>query len=147
MVRKWMQGLKPKGEGSAKPAAAGATDSSELSTCLAKYEWKGELAVNGCKKCAYYYPGHADECMTCGGQCARQHCTGKDKESLVACFHSELFQECHRQCVGPLTDGAIAPEHQPRSKWIRLKRVFMSMRQSAWYVFDTLLSDSLHVLF
>jgi hypothetical protein len=106
MVRKWMKGLKPKAEEHARP-----TDSSELSTCLEEHEGKGELALNGCKKCAFYYPGHVEDCMHCGGQCARQHCAGMDKEGLVACLHSELFRECHRHCVGPLTDGASTLEN------------------------------------
>jgi hypothetical protein len=113
----------------ASPAPKGVTD-----TECAKYEGRGELAVNGCSKCATYYPGRVDQCMTCGGVCGRKVC---DQTNFGECVKTTPFIECHRSCMA---DDTIAPRH---AKWLKLKRLFWGLYQK----FLNLISDSNELLF
>ena len=49
------------------------------------------MAVRGCSKCAKFYPGRTDQCMTCGGVCKRKACDGKD---FGECVQTAPFKEC-----------------------------------------------------
>merc|ERR1711907_494015 len=78
----------------------------------------GEFVVNGCSKCAKYYPGQVDQCMTCGGTCGRKVC---DKNNFWDCVTTAPFKECHRACmtedwvqVGPFCQGARGQVSQSR---------------------------------
>jgi hypothetical protein len=97
----------------AQPADGGATD-----TECTKYEGKGELAVRGCSKCATYYPGRVDQCMTCGGVCGRKLC---DANNWGECVKTASFHECHGSCMA---EDATAPKDQRSLKFLKLKRLF-----------------------
>jgi len=105
----------------AQPAVGAAT-----TTECAKYEGKGEFVVNGCSKCAKYYPGQVDQCMTCGGTCGRKVC---DKNNFWDCVTTAPFKECHRACM---TEDASAPEQRPSLRLIRLHRLFSAISQKFW---------------
>jgi hypothetical protein len=109
----------------AQSAHEGATD-----TECAKYEGKSELAVRGCSKCAEYYPGRVDQCMTCGGVCGRKVC---DENNFGECVKTEPFIECHRSCMA---EEAIAPENKPYLKLLRLQRLFSALYHKLFDLFE-----------
>merc|ERR1712078_371137 len=77
-------------------------------------------------KCAKYYPGQVDQCMTCGGTCGRKVC---DKNNFWDCVTTAPFKECHRACM---TEDASAPEQRPYLRLIRLHRLFSAISQKFW---------------
>jgi hypothetical protein len=122
MVNRWVEAAGVK-EFEAQPAQGGATD-----TECAKYEGNGELAVDGCSKCAKYYPGRTDQCMTCGGICARKVC---EESTLSDCVKIAPFIECHRECM-----VGDAPEQRSYLKLLRLKMMFSAMYHEFWNLFE-----------
>jgi hypothetical protein len=107
MVGKWFNGAVKDYEPE-QPATAG------VSGECAKYEEKGPLAVSGCAKCADYYPGRTEECMTCGGVCARKVC---EESELGECVKTPPFVECHKACMAKDT---AAPESRSNVKMLKL---------------------------
>jgi hypothetical protein len=67
----------------------------EESGC-SKYAARGELAVDGCRKCAVFYPGRSDECMGCGGYCKKEVCEVKD---FAECAKTDEYKKCHLGCM------------------------------------------------
>jgi hypothetical protein len=59
-----------------------------------KYKEYGDQAVKGCEDCAKSYDGRADDCMSCGKECAHL-C----KEGDWECYKGEVFGACHKKCM------------------------------------------------
>jgi hypothetical protein len=126
IVSKWVKAA-VKGFERAQPAPAGMPE--DVPEECAKYEPRGALAITGCAKCAEYYPGKTDECMTCGGVCKRKVCEESELD-LGECVKTPPFAECHKACMaqdkatpeGRSEDNAAA-EGRSNAKLLKLMRL------------------------
>merc|ERR1719387_3290840 len=89
----------------------------------AKYAARGPLAVTRCEKCAEFYPGKTDECMSCGGVCARKVCAANN---LDECIKTPPFADCHKVCM---EKSEVAPEQQTNAKLHKLLKVPQVLKQ------------------
>merc|ERR1711972_1228146 len=71
-----------------------------------KYAKWGKEAIQGCHACANYYPGRADECMMCGGQCKNICPAGSSHD----CYKRDEFVTCHKKCMHTGKAAAIPRE-------------------------------------
>jgi hypothetical protein len=100
-----------------KASAEKKMDTKDVPEECAKYEARGPLAVGGCAKCAAYYPGKTEECMTCGGSCRREVC---ERSDAGECVKTPAFRECHKACMAGNT---AAPAGRSDAKGLRLQRL------------------------
>jgi hypothetical protein len=74
--------------------------------------------LGGCKKCAFFYAGRTDECMSCGGACSKKVCEG-GKYSLE-CAKTEKYRTCHKACMKDekeeVAKEEAEQEHVPEKK-------------------------------
>merc|ERR1711972_822500 len=75
-----------------------------------KYAKWGKEAIQGCHACANYYPGRADECMMCGGQCKNICPAGSSHD----CYKRDEFVTCHKKCMHTGKAAAIPREFEQK---------------------------------